>query len=509
MSLTRRFSALFLGVLCLVLVGFSTAIYFSAQVYLDRQIRERLEAALAVLAAAAEIHPDGVEWEPQERVLPLGQEIGPDRLRWLVFDDRGRRVDHSRNWTEAELSAQWAHQPENALATDRFVDHQRTTWLVSHRQVLPGVPPGLGSRAAEHQVAPAEASAGEVLHRHLVLIVCVPIFPSQAALTNLAAFLVAVSLGAWLLAAMLCRKLSRSALAPLTRMVASARGLDALDPGWHLEEPGTRDELDELGRAFNDLLARLQMAYHRQRAFSSDASHQLRTPITVLTGQLEVALRQDRAPEEYRRVLRAALARGVQLRQIVEALLFLGGADADAAVPDVEPLELNRWTAEHLAGPLPTNCANEIVHDAALGEPLWIKVHSGLLAQLIDNLLDNACKYSRPGSTVRVRSWREGDLAVLAVEDTGQGISEEDLPRVFEPFFRSKAVRRQGIAGLGLGLSVVERIVHVFGGSVTVQSELDAGSRFEIRLPLAGATGPFSPLSGPSPPEHRIRETTL
>ncbi len=103
MSLTRRFSAVFLGVLSVVLVGLSTAIYVSARIYLDRQIRERLEAALAVLAAAAEIHPDGVEWEPQERILPLGQEIGPDRLRWLVLDDRGTRVDHSRNWTEAEL----------------------------------------------------------------------------------------------------------------------------------------------------------------------------------------------------------------------------------------------------------------------------------------------------------------------------------------------------------------------------------------------------------------------
>src|SRR5262249_38927270 len=159
----------------------------------------------------------------------------------------------------------------------------------------------------------------------------------------------------------LCRHLARRALAPLRRMVESARGLDALDPGWYLQEPGTGDELDELGRAFNDLLARLEIAYHRQREFSNDASHQLRTPLTILTGQIEVALRQERPAEEYRRVLGAALARGVQLRQIVEALLFLGRADADAALPDVEPIELNRWMAEHLSERLSSPGASEIV----------------------------------------------------------------------------------------------------------------------------------------------------
>src|SRR5437763_2804848 len=97
MSLTGRFSAYFLSTLGLVLVGFSTALYVSARSYLGDQFSDRLSLALAVLAAAAEIHPDGVEWEPQERILPLGQESGAERLRWMVFDDRGHRIDHSRN----------------------------------------------------------------------------------------------------------------------------------------------------------------------------------------------------------------------------------------------------------------------------------------------------------------------------------------------------------------------------------------------------------------------------
>ncbi len=485
MSLTRRFSILFLVILSLVLLGFSTALFVSARIYLDRQVRDRLEAAVAVLAAAAEIHPDGVEWEPQERVLPLGQETGPGQMRWLVFDDRGRRLDHSRNWPLGELSAQWALHPDTMEMPDRYTDRDKITWLLGRGQVRPDGPPATGSRAAEHQVAPAEASAGEILHPSLEIVVCAPLNPSRALLANLAAFLVAVSVGSWLVAALLCRRLSRRVLAPLTKMVESARGLDAVDPGWYLEQPGTGDELDELGRAFNDLLERLQIAYHRQRRFSSDASHQLRTPLTVLTGQLEVALRHERSAEEYRRVLKAALTRGLQLRQIVEALLFLARADADAALPDVAPLELNRWIADHLAARPRAPRANEIVHHAAPDSPLWLNVHAGLLGQLFDNLLDNACKYGKPDSTIRVESRLEGRFALLAVEDTGHGIPDEDLPRIFQPFFRSSAVRRQGIPGVGLGLAVVERVALAFHGTVNVESKLGSGSRFEIRLPVA------------------------
>ena len=134
MSLTGRFSALFLGALGLVLVGFSTVLYLSARIYLDRQVSDRLDASLAVLAAAAELHADGVEWEPQERILPLGQEPGPERLRWIVFDGQGRRVDHSRNLIDAELTGDWIPRPGGAELPSRLVDRSGRTWQVAQRR---------------------------------------------------------------------------------------------------------------------------------------------------------------------------------------------------------------------------------------------------------------------------------------------------------------------------------------------------------------------------------------
>src|SRR5262249_9914101 len=127
LSLTGRFSALFLAALGLALSIFSTALCVSARFYLDRRVREQLDAALEILAAAAEIHPEGVEWEPEERALPLGRESGPDRLRWLVLDDRGHRVDASLNLAGRDDLARGLARPGGPDRA-RLVDRRGVDW---------------------------------------------------------------------------------------------------------------------------------------------------------------------------------------------------------------------------------------------------------------------------------------------------------------------------------------------------------------------------------------------
>jgi signal transduction histidine kinase len=496
MSLAGRFSALFLSALGLVLAGFSTALYLSARIYLDRRASERLSSALAVLAAAAEIHPAGVEWEPQERVLPLGQDAGDERLRWMVFDQPGHRIDHSRNLAESDLTPAWIPGPGTASLPGWLADRRGRPWRLAQRRIQATAVPASGSRAAA-SAAPAEPDPSGGFHSELVLTVAAPLGPTEATLAALLGLLVALSAGIWLLAAVLCRRLSRRALAPLGRMASSARGLDAKDPGWSLLEAGTGDELDDLGHAFNDLLARLHAAFERHRRFASDASHQLRTPLAVLIGQIEVALRKERSGDEYRRVLISALGGAVQLRQIVEALLFLGRAEGEAQLPPGEPVELGTRVAEYLAARPPCGQAAEIVHRATAGAGPRVLLHPPLFCQLLENLLDNAVKYARPGAPIIVETLELDGSAILAVEDAGPGIPREDIPRVFEPFYRAAQARRQGTPGVGLGLAVVQRIAVAFGGSVEIRGEPARMCRVEVRLPILSE----EPKDGPMPSE--------
>ena len=248
----------------------------------------------------------------------------------------GERIDQSGNYSRSQFETPgWTPRKPGMELAPELKDRAGRPWRVAQRRLT-----GSMSRRTSH-LAEGDSEA-------LVLTACAPLEPSREALASIGWSLMVGGIGFWVLAALLCRWVSRRALAPLTRMAESARGLDAEDAGWSLETAGTGDELEELGQAFNDLLERLHLAYERQRRFSGDASHQLRTPLTVLIGQIEVALRRERSEDEYRRVLGSALGRAMQLRRIVEALLFLNRAEGDAALPEVESLGLGRLVNDHL-----------------------------------------------------------------------------------------------------------------------------------------------------------------
>jgi signal transduction histidine kinase len=481
MSLTTRLSAFFLLALALVLAGFSGSLYLLARAYLHRQVDDRLSAALDTLSAAAEKEPVGLVWEPREHHLTLGQDGGPEQVRWEVLDERGRLVDRSANLGGKEL---WQARPPGSLETPAGrcrIDRDGERWQLVWRTLR---------EDTDVPAAPAPQTLGQGIppegHPALELLVGVSLQPMRATLGRLGLALAGLSLGLWLTAAVVGRSLCRRALAPLTRMAADARIMDATAPGQFLAPPGTGDELEALRGAFNDLLSRLREAFERQRRFTGDASHQLRTPLTIMLGQMEVALRRERPAGEYRQVLSLAHDQAAHLRRIIEALLFLARADADADLGKLEVIDLallaaqsvQRWAGHERQANL------QVVHADG---PLPIRAQPLLLGQLLDNLIENALKYSAPGKPVVVTLKREPDAAVLVVQDAGPGIAAEDLPHVFEPFYRSADARGRGHTGVGLGLAVVRRIATALRGTVAVESEPGHGSRFTVRIPLASS----------------------
>jgi signal transduction histidine kinase len=322
-------------------------------------------------------------------------------------------------------------------------------------------------------------------HRSLVLTAAVPLAPARASLGALATSLAglwAVVFGLGLVAS---RVVCRRALAPVTRMAAAASAMDARDVGARLPVPHGGDELAGLGQSFNGLLGRLEESFERQRRFAGEASHQLRTPLAALLGQAEVALRRERGSNEYRQALDSVRRQALHLRGIVEALLFLARADAEAQAPGQERLDLATWLPGHLRHWDGHPRAADLRLEVEVERATWVNVHAPLLGALVDNLVDNACKYSQPGTPVTVRLGQKDGEARLEVVDAGPGIGPEDRGRLFEPFFRSEAARRAGVPGSGLGLAVACRLARTFHGRIEVDSARDRGTRFELCLPVA------------------------
>lgn len=482
MNLTTRLSAFALTGVLFILVGFSVSLFVLADRHLTRQVDSRIDSAMHTLVAAIEVHPNDVEWEPLERRITMGEDASDDQIRWAVHDASGRLIDCSHNLTVADaehfdLKGDWRilmrRVRAGAFQPEKLADNAEPS--------IGRLRDCLGESSVAVQSLPDDRTSQSTA---FTLTVAIPWTPVATSLRQLAWTLIAISGLIMIATSLLGRWICRRALSPVMRMARSARFLPAGDPVQQLEVSPTNDEMEDLGRAFNELLSRLHAAYDQQRRFTGDAAHQLRTPLTTLLGQIEVALRQPRSDDEYRRVLAILQRRTLQLSQIVESLLFLSRADADAPLPDLEIVDLNAWFREYI-----TNWSGQRQDDLevenGVEQPCPVRADDGLLTQLLDSLVDNACKYSDPSTPIRIEFRQTPEAFEIAVEDQGCGIAPEDLPHVFEPFFRSATARLRGAPGVGLGLAVSARIAKALGGRLEIVSKIDRGTRIAVHIPKA------------------------
>jgi signal transduction histidine kinase len=468
-SLTTRLLVFSQAALAVVLLIFSATLYAAARWYVHRRANETAERASATLVASVDIEPDSVEWEPSDRDVSLGPGPLGEAVFWYITDARGNLVDRSAARGTADLAA------AAGTGTDRPTVEG---WVVSRRPVHP--PGAAGAQLVRDRTA-EEVEKGE--YPALVFTAGVRIGPLQTALNTLAVGLVGVSLVVWLAALAVGRWVCRRALWPVTAMAEAAREMRAEDAVSRLPPPGARGELEELHAAISGLVGRLRAALGRERRFTAEASHQLRTPLGTILGQVEVALRRPRPQEEYERVLGVVRRQTADLTRSVEAMLFLARSDADAPLPPTEPIDLREWVPEFLATLAARPRYDDISFVPETTAPLRVAAHPPLLREMVWNLIDNALKYSPPGTPVVLRAFAEDGNAALAIEDRGPGIAEADLPHVFEPFFRSGGAT--GVSGSGLGLAVVARVATAFGGRVAAENRPGGGARLTVVLPAS------------------------
>ncbi len=272
------------------------------------------------------------------------------------------------------------------------------------------------------------------------------------------------------------------ALQPVKTISSTAGRIAAGKLSERINVAETDGELGQLAAILNSTFARLEAAFAQQKQFTADAAHELRTPIAVLISEVQTTLAHERASAEYRESMSACLDTAQQMRRLTESLLELARLDAGQEIMRRDRLDLAVIARDcvKLIRPLAAARRLAIHGDFAPAETVG---DADRLKQVVTNLLANAVRYNQDDGEIRIATHVEEGFAILTVADTGQGISAEDLPRVFERFYRGDK-SRSGSGNSGLGLAIGKAIVAAHGGTITVASQLGRGTTFSIRLAI-------------------------
>ncbi len=476
MSLTNRLLAYLLSLLAAVLLGFSVSVFLLVHHYLQVERDERLASALNTLVGSLDIEVDTVEWEPTDRAIllphgPLGEEI-----YWFITDINGHLIDAAKtpnsNVFQQQIAASLEQLPINSNATTSAAGWH---YLRRHIKASQISNDDLQRERTEEEIEKRE-------YPSLIIVVGISQLPMRTAAQRLIIVLMAVGLLLWGLCFALGRVICRRALMPVSRMANAAQAMTSRDLSHRLPPVPSGDELATMNEAFNQLLDRLEVAFERQRRFTSDASHQLRTPLTIIQGQAEVALRRVRSADEYQEVLQTVRQQVGRLNRLVESLLFLARADSESALPKLQPTDLAAWLSEFERNWKSPEASATVHFESSAHASLLVVAHAEMLSEIARNLLENAIKYSPPGTPVVIGLVHDQKRAGVRVQDKGSGMSKEEMSRVFQPFFRAEAAQRSGAEGSGLGLSIASRLCDAMNGTIEVESQPNHGSTFSIWL---------------------------
>ena len=273
------------------------------------------------------------------------------------------------------------------------------------------------------------------------------------------------------------------AIRPIENISATAVKISAGDLSQRINVAETESELGKLAAVLNSTFARLETSFAQQQQFTADAAHELRTPVSVMLTQTQTALNRERSGQEYRETLEACQRAYQRMRRLIESLLELARLDAGQETLKRQRFNLSKLVNDslELVRPLAYEHGVKIISELA---PLDISGDSERLAQVITNLLANAIQYNRPDGEVRVKLESQNGLAVLTVADAGSGISPQDLPHVFERFYRGDKSRTGSNGNAGLGLAISKAIVEAHGGIIEAASKPDVGTTFTVRLQM-------------------------
>jgi heavy metal sensor kinase len=479
-SLRFKLTLWYVLILGILLISFSSFLYFTLSKSLYRDVDNKLRSLAELIASESASPLSKFGFGNIDQTLETSMNLKPIGKFIQVLDESGnigRKSDNLKN-VQLPISLNALKNASKGLITfetNRSFENaplRIITFPVSEKNHINKIV----------QVASSLEDVEDALNTLLlILIIAVPL-----------ALLVA-SLGGQFLAS--------KALKPVDHITQTARMITSQNLNQRITPPKVKDEISRLVETLNEMISRLDRSFRQVKQFSTDASHELKTPLTILKGEVEVALRKERVPHEYEQVLKSNLEEINRMSQIVEDLLLLSRADSGEIRLNKEDMNLNEILNELVAHMnvlaqsknlrIETSNHHEEIH--IFGDPLRIRA-------LFLNLIENGIKYTEEGGSIHIlltkdtlvqdgkQSGRaqgeQEEFVKVIVSDTGIGIAREDQERIFDRFFRVDKARSREQGGSGLGLSICKWIVEAHRGKIEVESELGKGSSFIIKLPI-------------------------
>ncbi len=442
-----------------IAVGITTALVFGLIYLVVRQTaykhladdiqveKEEVFASLAISGDTIKLNKM-VEWDEAEHSKI---EVNPTFLQ--IVDLNGRVIFHSSNLLDGQI----LYDPDNT----------RETYYNSEMS-------GQQIRLGQFPVKNAE---GKILGQ---LTIAISQQESYLIVNNLLLFLL-IAYPLVLLVQFLASGLAASqGIAPVQMLRKTAAGISDATLGTRLDLPKRKDELYDLTLTINELLERIETSLMQQKQFTSDASHEMRTPLAGIRGTLEVLLRKPREPEVYVEKIRATLAQVDRMDQLLEQLLQLARIEKGVLKATISEIDLgpllqqvaDRWKQQ--AADHPINIT------VAIAPGTKVEADRICLEIMLDNLVSNAVKYGRPNGHIQL-CWQSATRELQVIDD-GIGIPAAQLPLVFDRFYRADASRSSAIKGNGLGLSIVQKLANLQGIGIHVTSEEGRGTTFKLQF---------------------------
>lgn len=457
-SIRFRLTAWYSAVLTLALALFGVFTWFTVRELLFHAVDQTLADRVKGVRHFMENQIGALSVEEIRDEFKEHSVLGPDGDLFQVCDAAGVWLYRSAPLENAAVSIRLpASVPADGLIEDREID--RTTLRFYSKAVNV-----LGKPFTIQVATPTQTLVKGLTLFKWALVLLIPVV------------LLAATAGGWWI--------SQRALQPVDRITATARSIGERSLSRRLPVPNTNDELQRLSETLNQMLDRIEKAFKRVTQFTADASHELRSPVALIRTTSELALRRQRSDSEYRDALDEIHAESLRTTDLIENLLMLARADAGKATLARLPVDLTSLVRDVSAQ------AEKLARQKSIaltcnvnGAGITVAGDQGSLRRLFFILLDNAVKYTPAGGTVAVSVAEHATGADVEIRDSGVGISSQDLPHIFERFYRSDKSRSRDSGGAGLGLSMAKWIVDVHGGAIHVVSEPDGGSTFRVSLP--------------------------